>query len=145
MEVHDESLTDAAEQADMSSGFERLITYMDDVAHELGLTARRRRTGWTYDPTEPERGVRYPSGVGVYASGRGAEFNLSVFREVGDDAVADDLLRRIREVAGANVGGQLWPAVPCESLTRDWARTRTEVIEPYFAARARLRDRLGSV
>lgn len=74
--------------------------------------------------------------MGIYASGRGAEFNLSVFRELGEDAVADDLLDRIRDVSGETVPASVWPAVPCSTLIRDWARTRADLMEPYFRARA---------
>lgn len=113
-----------------------LIERMDALARELGLTVKSARTGRNYQPAVLEAGVRYISGVGVYASARGAEFNLSVFRELGEDAVADELLGRIRIVSGEKVTGAAWPAVPCGTLVRDWLRTRAELMEPYFRARA---------
>jgi hypothetical protein len=113
-----------------------LIEKMELLARELDLTVKIGRTGRNYQPTIPETGVKYASGVGVYASARGAEFNLSVFRELGEDAVADELLERIRSVSGEDVTAPAWPAVPCASLLRDWPRSRAEVIEPYFRARA---------
>jgi hypothetical protein len=113
-----------------------LIEKMEEVASELGLTVKSGRTGRNYQPALPEPGVSSVSGVGVYASGRGAEFNLSVLRELGQDALADELLARIRSVTGERVTAPAWPAVPCASLLRDWPRARAEVIEPYFRARA---------
>lgn len=113
-----------------------LIERLDAFAEELGLNVKSARTGRTYWPPVLEPGAKYASGVGVYASGRGAEFNLSVFRDLGEDGVADELLGRIRRLTGEKVTGALWPAVPCGTLVRDWSRTRSELMEPYFRARA---------
>jgi hypothetical protein len=121
------------------TAFAELTAYMDTVARDLGLMVRSGSTGRNYQPKDREPGVTYVSGIGVYSSGRGAEFNLSPFRDVGEDSVADDLLRRIREVTGVHVTAPLWPAVPCESLIKDWSRTKQRLIEPYFQARSRLR------
>lgn len=113
-----------------------LIDRMDALAAELGLTITSARTGHNYRPPGLEDGVSETSGIGVYASQRGAEFNLAVFRQLGEDEVADKFLAQIRAVSGEAVPARDWPAVPCSTLVRDWPRTRSELIEPYFQARA---------
>ncbi len=115
-----------------------LIEKMDALAGELGLTVRSARTGRNYQPQILESGVKYTSGIGVYASGRGAEFNLSVFRELGANEVADGLLQRLREVTDVKVDAPSWPAVPCQTLVGDWDRVRSQLILPYFHARREL-------
>ena len=115
-----------------------LIEKMDGVASELGLAVKSARTGLNYRPQQSEAGVTFTSGMGVYASGRGAEFNLGVFRELGADEVADDLLQRLRDVTGVKVDALYWPSVPCETLLGDWDRVRSQLILPYFHARDEL-------
>jgi hypothetical protein len=115
-----------------------LIERMDTVAAELGLVVKPAATGRNYQPAEIEPGASYATGIGVYATGRGAEFNLQVFRELGAEDVADKLLERLRTVTGVNVTARSAPAVPCESLVRVWERARTDLIEPYFRARDQL-------
>lgn len=121
-----------------------LIAKIDALADELGLTITPARTGRNYRPAVLEAGVKYATGIGVYATGRGAEFNLSVFRELGADDVADDNLRRLCDVTGVGVEARSWPAVPCETITADWIRARSELIEPYFEARRKLRAWSGN-
>ena len=115
-----------------------LIEKMDGLADELGLTVRPARTGRNYQPAVLESGVKYASGIGVYATGRGTEFNLSVFRELGANEVADDLLQRLREITGLKVDALSSPAVPCQTLIGDWDRVRSQLIVPYFHARREL-------
>jgi len=115
-----------------------LIEKMDDVANELGLTVKPGRTGRNYQLSILEPGVRYKSGIGVYSTGRGAEFNLSAFRELGANEVADGLLQRLREVTGLQVDAPAWPAVPCRALLANWDRARSQLILPYFDARREL-------
>jgi len=123
--------------ADVSPEFRELVARMDEIATEMGLQVRQRRTGWSYLPPVLEEGVHYATaGVGVYASGRGVEINYSVLRDLGHAEVADELLARLEAVSGTSVRhSRNWPAVPCASLLQDWARTCAEVIEPYFRAR----------
>ena len=118
--------------------FHELLTKMDALAGDLGLTVRPSRTGRNYQPSAHEPGARHTSGIGVYATGRGVEFNLQVFRELGADDAADELLQRLRDFTGLSIAAPQWPAVPCEMLTRDWDQTRSEIIEPYFQARNQL-------
>lgn len=128
---------------DLSSApaaFHELIGHMDQVAAELGLTVTTGRTGRNYRPASPEQGVSYTSGVGVYATGSRAEFNLEVFRTCGRDDLAEDLLHRISAVTGQSVTARSWPATPCEAAVQDWPRIRRELIEPYFRAREALRS-----
>jgi len=80
-------------------------------------------------------GARYTSGIGIYATSRGVELNLDVFRELGSDATADEMHERLRRVTQIDVTAKRWPSVPCESLVVDWAAARSELIEPYFQAR----------
>jgi hypothetical protein len=123
-----------------SPDFQKLVECMDGIALDLGLTVKEGRTGRNYQPAVPEDGVKYVSGIGIYSTGRGAEFNLSIFRELGGDALADELLQRIREVSGESVTAAMWPSVPCETLVRDWARTRRDLVIPYFRGRAALAE-----
>jgi len=118
--------------------FRELIEKMDDLADELGLTVRSAPTGRNYEPPVFESGVSYKSGIGVWSSARGAEFNLSPFRDLGADEVADDLLQRLREVTGMQVNARAWPAVPCRALIANWDRARSQLILPYFDARREL-------
>jgi hypothetical protein len=117
-------------------GFGELIARMDELAKDLELRVTFAKTGKNYRPAVAEPGLQWTSGVGVYSSSRGVEFNLQVFHELGEDAVADDLFDRVRSASGENTEGREWPAVSCASLARDWSRTRGEVMEPYFRARA---------
>ena len=119
----------------------QMIEKMDGLVDELVLTVRPTRTGRNYQPAVLESGVKYVSGIGVYASGRGAEFNLSVFRELGADEVADDLLQRLREITGLKVEALSSPAVPCQALLDNWDRVVSLLIAPYFHARGELAAR----
>jgi hypothetical protein len=119
-----------------------LIIKMDALAEELGLNVRPAHTGRNYRPPVLESGVKSTTGIGVYTSARGAEFNLTVFRDLGRDDLADDILQRIRDLTGRKVA-KLWPAVPCETLLRDWDHARSVLIEPYFEARSRLSGTKG--
>jgi len=121
-----------------SPAFHDLLAKMDALASELGLTVKAGRTGRNYQPPVLERGVKYTSGIGVYATDRGAEFYLGIFRDLGADDLADDLLQRLRDVTGRPVNAVSSPAIPCEALTLDWNRARSELIEPYFQARSQL-------
>lgn len=116
----------------------QLVERMDDIAKEMGLKSVRRRTGRQYLPPVLEEGIANTnSGVGVYASGRGCEINLSVFRKRGEAELADDFLGRLQEITSAS--RQLppeWPAVPCQDGLHNWERLRDEVIKPYFESRA---------
>lgn len=115
-----------------------LIEKMDDLAGELGLIVRSARTGRNYQPPVLESGVRFKSGIGVFSTRRGAEFNLSVFRDLGANEVADGLLQRLREVTGMQVDAPAWPAVPCRALIANWDLARSQLILPYFDARREL-------
>jgi len=125
-----------AEALDFPPGFGELIAHMDELAGELGVVVQTVRTGKNYRPAVKEDGPWATSGIGVYHSSRGVEFNLQVFRDLGEDVIADDLLDRIRRVSGGKTAAPDWPAVPCTALVQDWVRTRAEVMEPYFRARA---------
>jgi hypothetical protein len=107
-----------------------LVANMDAMAKDLHLVASDTRTGRVYRPRPHE------PGVGVYASGRGVEFNLKSFRERGANAFADEFLGTLTRFAGRPVTAREWPAVPCDVLTKEWPRARAEVMEPYFRARS---------
>lgn len=107
-----------------------LMAHMDVMAKDMHLAVSDTRTGRVYRPRPHE------PGVGVYASGRGVEFNLKSFRERGENTFADEFLDTLTRFAGRPVNAREWPAVPCDALTKDWPRARAEVIEPYFRARA---------
>ena len=95
-------------------------------------------TGWVYLPPTLEPVPNANSGVGVYATQRGMEINLSVFQAYGEESKATGLLRAFGEATGTGSGagtGYTWPSVKCERVNRNWDRVRTEVIIPYFTAR----------
>jgi hypothetical protein len=98
---------------------------MDAFAAERGLMAKTGKTGRNYEPRNPVQGVRYTSGVGIYSSARGAEFNLLIFRELGRDDLAEDLLRRIADLTGTPPTAAGWPSFPWEVLARDWDAARS--------------------
>ncbi len=124
--------------ADAPAEFHQLLERMDSFAAEHGLTVKAGRTGRNYQPREPLDGVTSTSGIGIWASSRGAEFNLAVFRELGRDDLVEEMRRRIAELTGTPPSAAVWPAFPWEVLARDWDRSRSTVIEPYFDARAKL-------
>ena len=95
------------------------------------------RTGRNYRPRQAPEGAEHTSGIGI-STGRGAEFNLLIFRELGRDDLADDMLQRIAELTGVAPTASQWPAVPWELLARDWDRSRATLVERYFGAREQL-------
>jgi hypothetical protein len=113
---------------------------MDElVCQELDLRPKSTRAGRTYNPPVLETGARYTYGVGVYWK-RGAELNLDVFLELCALSVADQLRQRLAHASrrARVVQARMCPYVPCESLVIDWEKTRRQLIEPYFKARADL-------
>ncbi|MBV9281298.1 MAG: hypothetical protein JOZ41_14555 [Chloroflexi bacterium] len=127
----------AREALNASPEFHEMVARMDEVAREMGLQVRSRPTGRSYLPPTLEEGVRSAtSGVGVYATGRGVELNLSVLRDLGSGEVADEILARLEGIGGRSLRqSRNWPSVPCASLLEQWERARAEIIEPYFRAR----------
>jgi serine/threonine protein kinase len=126
----------AAQQA-LTQCVRELTERMDALAQEFGLEIKEGKTGHNYRPTVRERGVTYTSGIGVWNSSRGVEFNLQVLRELGDDAGADNLLQQLERATGTRNLPRSWPSLPCALIMANWQRVRTQVIEPYFRARAR--------
>ncbi len=59
-----------------------------------------RRTGKQYLPRLLEPVPYANSGVGIYATQRGVEINLSVFRAYGEDDLADALLATYGDAIG---------------------------------------------
>jgi hypothetical protein len=110
---------------------------MDAFADERGLMAKTGKTGRNYQPRQAPEGTKNAAGIGIYSGGR-AEFNLAIFRELGRDDLADDILRRIAELTGVTPTAIQWPAFPWELLARDWDRSRATLLEPYFDAREQL-------
>jgi hypothetical protein len=124
--------------ADAPPEFWELVGMMDGVAQKLGLRKEKRATGWSYLPHEIEQGVQWPAaGIGVYASGRGMEVNLSALRDLGKDDVADEILDRLEGISGHSLRrSRLWPAVPCAAVVQSWDAVHEPVVERYFLARA---------
>ena len=113
-----------------------LVGRMDLIAQELHLTVSQRRTGRVYLPKTLEPVPDASSGVGLYASQRGVEINLSVFRHYAEDELADGLLAALGSVTGVNMRkARDWPAVPASTLIGNWQRAKAEVLLPYFQAR----------
>lgn len=109
----------AAEQPNVASGGRSPIGRRAVRLHPAGLLKRRRRrdgapVGRVSQSGDLRTRACYPSDLGLAADATRtlAEFNLSVFRELGEDAVADELLGRIRNVTGEKVTGAAWLAVP---------------------------------
>jgi hypothetical protein len=113
-----------------------LMDRMDGLAREMSLQVVRRRTGRVYLPATLEPVPSANSGVGVYASQRGMEINLNIFRAYGEDAIAVHLLDALAAATSINLGtGYNWPSVKCERVSKNWDRVRSEVFIPYFQAR----------
>ncbi len=121
--------------------FHQLLERMDTLAVERGLMAKTGKAGRNYEPRDPVPGVKYTSGIGIYASSRGAELNLVVFRELGREDLADEMLRRIADLTGATPTATGWPSFPWEFLARDWEHARSVLLDPYFDRRALLQER----
>lgn len=128
----------AAALASAPPEFHQLLSLMDAFAVERGLMASTGKTGRNYRPRQATEGAKHTTGIGIYSTGRGAEFNLLIFRELERDDLADDMLQRIEELTGVTPTAAQWPAFPWELLTRDWERSRATLLEPYFDAREQL-------
>ena len=122
---------------------QRLVTLLDSLVSRLGLvTADQHRggflTGRRYDPPRKEHITSTTTGIGVYTSSRGTEFNLQVLRETGRKAEADELLEHLCKVSGVNVTAANWPNVASKDLA---GKPGTEdLFEEYFTARAKAAD-----
>lgn len=116
----------------------RLLTEkMDGLAQELGLSIDERRTGRVYLPQALEPVQYAASGIGVYATQRGLEMNLSVFRQYGEDDIAEGLLDALGSATGIKFRrAHNWPSVSCARVLANWERARSDVFVPYFRARA---------
>ena len=128
----------AAALASAPPEFHRLLSLMDAFANVRGLMAKTGKPGRNYQPRQTPEGAQHTSGVGIYSSGRGAEFNLLIFRELGRDDLVDEMLRRIAELSGVTPTATQWPTFPWELLARGWDRSRATLLEPYFEAREQL-------
>jgi hypothetical protein len=116
--------------------FHEILARMDAFAAERGLRVTTSKRGRNYQPQAPE-GSKQSSGIAIYVGGR-AEFNLLVFRELGRDDLADDMLQRIADLTGAMPTATQWPGLPWKLLADEWDRSRVSVLDPYFDARALL-------
>jgi hypothetical protein len=114
-----------------------LVQRMDALAEELGLVARSRPTGKQYLPRLLEPGANASSGVGLFASQRGMEINLNVFHAYGEHDIAERLKAAFGAVMGvAFRNAKDWPSQSCAKVLPRWERLRSEVLVPYFEARA---------
>jgi len=110
-----------------------LFERMDELAGELDLRVEPAPASRNYTPAVATVAAGTPPGVRVYWTIAWADFNLDVFRKLGRDDVADDLLQRISAVSG-KTHLPLFPQVHAAALVADWERTRRDVMEPYFRA-----------
>lgn len=106
-----------------------LVGHMDDVARAMGLVVSDSRAARIYRPRANE------SGLTVFVTGKGVEFDLKTFRDRGEPDLADEFLRKLSGFAGKPVTALGWPAIPSEALTKNWPQAREELIEPYFRSR----------
>lgn len=125
-------------------GFHELIALMDQIAEELNLRVRDAGTGRSYQPASHVNGAMYQAGIGVHGPRFEFMANLQIFRDLGADELADDLLDRMSALAGRPLTARSWPSLPCALVATEWEHARREVIEPYFAAWAWLTTRLDS-
>jgi hypothetical protein len=110
---------------------------MDGLAKERRLAVVQRKTGRVYLPQTLEPVQYAGSGIGVYATQRGLEMNLTVFRAYGEDDLAERLLAALGSVTGIKFArAHNWPSVSCARVLSNWDRARSEVFIPYFDARA---------
>jgi hypothetical protein len=121
----------------MSVETKDLLDRMEGFAKETKLTIAQRKTGRAYLPRTLEPVLNASSGIGVYATKRGMEVNLSVFKPYGEEATAEHLLAALGSATGISMeGAHDWPSVPCASVNKNWDRVRSDVLIPYFEARA---------
>lgn len=124
--------------ANPPAGFHELIALMDALAEELNVRVTDGSTGRNYRPATRLAGARDDSGIAVLGSRFEFMVNLQIFRDLGAEQLADDLLDRLSVLAGRPLTAKSWPSLPCALIVNDWKRARRDVIEPYFAARAQL-------
>jgi hypothetical protein len=118
---------------------------MKDVVIDLHLKADQRPTGWHYVPATNPEGVQYPSsGMGVYWSSRGVEFNLEALHDLGHGDVANEILATLDEATGKQHSAKS-PAVPCSVFTNNWPMMYENVVEPYFRFRGGPTDYVDAV
>jgi hypothetical protein len=116
---------------------QELVRRMGSLAQEFGLVVSVRRTGKQYLPRLLEPVAWANTGVGIYATQRGVEINLNVFRAYGEDEIAEGLLAAFGTATGASMRrARDFPAVNCAAVLATWTRVRSDVLEPYFQARA---------
>ncbi len=120
------------------NGFRELTALMDALAEELNLQVKDGATGRNYRPAASVSGAKDQSGIAVLGSRFEFMPNLQIFRDLGADQLADDLLDRLSVLAGRPLTAKSWPSLPCALVVKEWERARRDVIEPYFAARAQL-------
>jgi hypothetical protein len=89
-----------------------LTERMETASRKLGLEVKLGKTGRNYRPPVLERGVSYSSGIGIWNSSRGVEFNLQTLRELGRHAIADDPLLRLETTTGTRGLPPNWPPSP---------------------------------
>lgn len=123
--------------ADAPPQFSEVVARMDEVADALRLTKSQRRTGWSYLPPTIEEGVQDAKhGIGVYASSRGVEFNLTVLGQTNQSEVSAALRDRLNALTNsAFSASSRWPSISHEQFLTAWPRMRDEVIVPYFRTR----------
>ena len=124
--------------ANAPDGFHELIALMDALAEELNLRVTDASTGRNYRPPVRVAGARDESGIAVLGSRFEFMANLQIFRDLGAEQLADDLLDRLSVLAGKPLTAKSWPSLPCALVVTEWERARRDVIEPYFVARAQL-------
>jgi hypothetical protein len=125
------SLEDAAPEV------RNLVERMDALADRLGLRIRATAGGWAYHPAASGHASDPPTGLAIYPRRQSAELNLQILRDLGADELAEDLHQRLQRITGVSPAAK-YPMVSCAALMRNWEETRTELIEPYFEARATL-------
>jgi hypothetical protein len=114
-----------------------LVRRMDELVRELDLVVSVRRTGKQYLPRLLEPVPWANTGVGIYASQRGMEINLGVFRAYDEDEVAERFLAAFGSATGASMRrARDFPTVNSSAVLAAWPRVRSDVLEPYFQARA---------
>lgn len=117
--------------------YHEMIDHMNVVAADLDLQISQRPSGFQYLPRVLEVGVQdATSGVGVFRTQAGVEFNFAVLRNTGRGQIADELLDRLEALTKISMRrARSWASMPCAVALRDWDAVRSEVVEPYFRAR----------
>ena len=98
---------------------------LNQLSSECGITVAKRETGHFYHGPNPS------SGVGVYATSRGVEFNLEQLR-ISDPVWTDNFVHRLSSIRGKAITAKDYPNLPVSVFLNDWGTAKDSIFTPFF-------------